>query len=76
MLIIMPQIDPASCDPNFKPEFLVGAPEILDPYNDVLYSSYGITDSESAARINAVYSLWTKDNGISGGRGLVENRAG
>jgi hypothetical protein len=76
MLIIMGQIDSESCDPNFHPPFLVGCPEILDPYNDVMLSSYGITDMESTSRIKEVYSLWAKDNGVSGGRYAVEAPGG
>jgi hypothetical protein len=72
MIIIMDQIDVESCDPNFKPEFLVGAPEILDPYNSVMLSSYGITDQAVDAQLHAVYTLWSKSSGISGGRGVVE----
>jgi hypothetical protein len=71
MLIIINQLDPEVCDPNFKPPYLVGAPEILDPYNDVMLPSYGITDSQSNDRIHAVYALWARRSGISGGRGLV-----
>jgi hypothetical protein len=76
MMIIMDQLDPENQDPNFHPEFLVGAPEILDPYNDVMIPSYGITDQESASRIRSVYSLWEKDNGISGGRRTIETPGG
>jgi hypothetical protein len=76
MMVIMDQVDVENCDPNFKPPFLVGCPEVLDPYNDVLIPSYGITDSESTARIKSVYSLWARDNGISGGRRTVEAPGG
>jgi hypothetical protein len=69
----MPQIDPAACDPNFKPEFLVGDPSVLDPYNDVQLPSYGITDSHSDARIRDVYCLWGRSDGISGGNRVIEN---
>jgi hypothetical protein len=68
----MDQIDSESCDPNFKPPYLVGCPEILDPYNDVLLPSYGITDREADDRILTVYRRWRKDNGVSGGRSTVE----
>jgi hypothetical protein len=76
MLIIMDQVDLEAQDPNFKPECLVGSPEILDPYNDVMIPSYGITDECSDARIHKVYSLWSRSNGISGGSRVIEHPGG
>jgi hypothetical protein len=76
MMVIMDQVSFEACDPNFKPPFLVGAPEVLDPYNDVLLPSYGITDEAADAQIHGVYNLWGRSNGISGGRGLVEMPGG
>lgn len=68
MLVIINQVDPEAQDPNFHPPFLVGDPGVLDPYTDVQISPYGITDTDSDARIHFIYNLWNKDNGISGGR--------
>lgn len=76
MLIIMDQVDLEAQDPNFIPPFLVGAPEILDPYNDVMLPSYGITDEASAAQIHAVYTLWSRSDGISGGNRVIEAPGG
>jgi hypothetical protein len=76
MLIIMDQVSLEAQDPNFHPPYLVGCPEILDPYNDVQLPSYGITDQESTDRIRGVYSLWSRRSGVSGGRGLIETPGG
>ena len=72
MMVIMGQIDVEDCDPNFHPEFLVGDPEVLDPYTGALISSYGITDEESDSRIHQVYTLWSRLSGISGGNRVIE----
>jgi hypothetical protein len=72
MLIIMDQVDPDDCDPNFKPPFLIGAPEVLDPYTNVMLPSYGITDEAADAQLHSVYTLWRQSSGISGGRNIIE----
>ena len=71
-MVVMDQVSLEAQDENFKPPFLVGCPEVLDPYEDVMLPSYGITDSESNSRINNVYRLWRRDSGVSGGRFVVE----
>ena len=72
MLVIIDQVDVEAQDENFHPPFLVGDPGVLDPNKDVVIPSYGITDEESTARIKSVYSLWSRSDGVSGGRMAVE----
>jgi hypothetical protein len=76
MLIILDQVDVESQNPNFHPPFLVGCPEVLDPYTNVMLPSYGITDTAAADYIHGMYILWGKSSGVSGGRGLVEGPRG
>ena len=71
-MVILNQVDANDCDPNFKPPFLLGDPGVLDPYEDVVIPSYGITDADSDARIHDVYILWGKSSGVSGARRILE----
>ena len=76
MMVIMGQLDPENQDPNFKPTFFVGCPEVLDPYNDVMLPSYGITDQQADSQLRDVYRFWRKSDGVSGGKSTIEALGG
>jgi hypothetical protein len=68
MLVILEQVQTPS--ENFKPGYIPGEAEVLDPYTGVLYSAYGLTVEDAQERSDYQRRLWEKNRTFGSGRSV------